>query len=286
MSATVNNKVALITGCSSGIGLLTAVELASRGYRVVATMRNLTRRERLDQAAASANIADRIDVRQLDVTKPESIAEAVASAVREHQHIDVLVNNAGFPLAGFAEDVHPAELREQFDTNFFGHVAVTKAVLPTMRALRSGHVIMVSSVAGRTGQPSLSSYCSSKFALEGWTESLRMEMRSVGIKVVLIEPGAFDTDIWERNARLAKGAMDGSSPNLERARRFRDFITKGGIKKHDAREVARLIARVAANPKPKLRYVIGQDAHIQVWLKLLTPFRVYEKLITKAVKID
>ncbi len=281
-----NDKVALITGCSSGIGLLTAVELASRGYRVVATMRNLNRRERLDQAVAKANLADRVTVCQLDVRDHESITTAVAGTIGEFGRIDVLVNNAGFPLAGFAEDVQLAELREQFDTNFFGSVAVTKAVLPHMRTRGSGHIIMVSSVAGRAGQPSLSSYASSKWALEGWTESLRMEMYSLGIRVVLVEPGAHETDIWERNARLARGAIDGKSPNAERARRFRDFVQSGAIKREDPGAVARLIARVADDPNPKLRYLIGRDAFFQVVLKSLVPFSLYERLITRAVKIN
>ena len=200
------DKVALVTGCSSGIGLLTAIHLANAGYHVVATMRNLKRRDRLDQAAAAANVVDKLDIRRFDITELDSIAPAVSGIINDYGRIDVLVNNAGFPMAGFAEDVELAELREQFETNFFGHVAVTKAVLPIMRNQRSGHVIMISSVSGRTGQPSLSSYASSKFALEGWTESLRMEMFSLGIRVVLIEPGAYDTDIWERNARLSKHA--------------------------------------------------------------------------------
>jgi NAD(P)-dependent dehydrogenase (short-subunit alcohol dehydrogenase family) len=280
-----NDKVALITGCSSGIGLLTAVELASRGYRVVATMRNLDKRKRLDEAAR-ANTNNRIDVRQLDVTSPESISTAVSGTVADYGRIDVLVNNAGFPMAGFAEDVQLSELREQFETNFFGHVAVTKAVLPAMRTRGAGHVVMISSVSGRTGQPTLSSYASSKFALEGWTESLRMEVFNLGIRVVLIEPGAYDTDIWERNARIAKRGMDGSSPNAERARRFRDFVQSGSIKKRDPREVARLVARIAEDPNPKLRYLIGHDAYMQVILKALVPFSVYERLITKAVKIN
>jgi NAD(P)-dependent dehydrogenase (short-subunit alcohol dehydrogenase family) len=280
------DKVALITGCSSGIGLLTSIELATRGYRVVATMRDLKRRERLDKAAAAANIADKIDIRRFDVTELDSLPSVIAGIIGDYGRIDVLVNNAGFPMAGFAEDVQLAELREQFETNFFAHVAVTKAVLPTMRAQRSGHVIMTSSVAGRTGQPSLSSYASSKFALEGWTESLRMEMYSLGIRVVLIEPGAYDTDIWERNARLSKHAVDGTSPNIERARRFRDFVQSGAIKRRDPREVARLIARVADDPNPKLRYLIGHDAYLQVILKALVPWSVYERLVTKAVKIN
>lgn len=279
-------KVTLITGCSSGFGLITAVELASRGHRVVATMRNLNKRGRLDEASARANVADRIAVRQMDVTNQESIAAAVSGTIADYARIDVLINNAGFPMAGFAEDVQLSELREQFDTNFFGHVAVTKAVLPSMRARGSGHVIMISSVSGRAGQPSLSSYSSSKFALEGWTESLRMEMFSLGIRIVLIEPGAYDTDIWEQNARIARRSLDGTSPNADRARRFRDFVQSGAIKRRDPREVARLIARVADDPNPKLRYLVGRDAYLQVILKSLVPFSLYERLITRAVKIN
>jgi NAD(P)-dependent dehydrogenase (short-subunit alcohol dehydrogenase family) len=279
-------KLALITGTSSGIGLLTTLELANRGYRVIATMRNLGKRERLDSVAQSAKLTDKIVVRQLDVIDVDEATQVIQRVHEEFGPLDVLVNNAGFPMAGFAEDVSLAELREQFETNFFGHVAITKAALIGMRTRRSGHIIMVSSVSGRAAQPSLSCYSSSKFALEGWTESLRMELHSQGICVALVEPGAYDTDIWERNARLAKRAIDGSSPNVERARRFRDYVQSGSIKKRDPREVAQLIARIAAHPSPKLRYVIGHDAHIQLWMKALMPWRIYEKLVTKAVKID
>jgi NAD(P)-dependent dehydrogenase (short-subunit alcohol dehydrogenase family) len=281
-----NDKVAVVTGSSSGIGLLTSIELASRGYRVIATMRDLNRRERLAKAATAAGVNGKLDIRRLDVTEIDSIPIVVAAIASDYGRIDVLVNNAGFPMAGFAEDIHMNELREQFETNFFGHVAVTKAVLPIMRAQHSGHIVMVSSVSGRTGQPTLSSYAASKFALEGWSEALRIETRSLGIRVVLIEPGAFDTDIWHRNVRLGKNTMHSSSPNLDRARRFNDFVKSGGIKKGDPREVARLIARVAENPNPKLRYLVGRDAFLQVWLKALLPWRRYERLVAKAVKID
>ena len=280
------DRVAVITGSSSGIGLLTAIELASRGYRVVATLRNLERRTKLDEAAKAANVSDRIDIRFLNIAETESVASVIADIVRDCGRIDVLVNNAGFAMAGFAEDIALPELREQFETNFFGHVAVTKAVLPTMRAQKSGHVIMVTSIAGRTAHPTLSSYSSSKFALEGWSESLRIELRSLGIRVVLVEPGAYETDIWSRNAKVGKQAFDGSSPNAERGRRFRDHVQSGGIKKRNPREVSRLIARIAEDPNPKLRYVIGNDAHMQLWFKTLAPWRWYEKMVAKAVKID
>jgi len=276
--------VALITGSSSGIGLLTAVELARGGYRVVATMRDLARRTRLAEAAQRVGVPDKLDVRRLDVTETDTIPALVDAVVRDHGRIDVLVNNAGFAMAGFVEDLRLAEIRQQFETNFFGHVAMTKAVLPIMRKQRSGHIIMVSSISGLVGQPVLSSYSSSKFALEGWSEALRIETLSLGVRMVLVEPGSFATDIWERNARIAEDLFRADSPNRQRGERFAGMVKK--LRKPDAIVVARLIARIAANPNPKLRYRIGFDAHLQRWLRALLPWRAYERLVVKAVKID
>lgn len=279
-------KVALVTGSSSGIGLLTDVELALNGYRVVATMRNLETRGRLEEAAHKAGVRDRLDLRRLDITEFDSLPGAVEAIVRDHGRVDVLVNNAGFSVAGFAEDMTLAELRHQLETNFFGNVAMTKAVLPVMRAQKSGHIITVTSVAGRLGQPLLSAYCASKYALEGWNESVRIETHSLGIRVVLVEPGSYDTDIWTRNVKVAAGALDPASPNKERSLRFVEFVKNSAKHRRDAREVARLIVRIARDPNPKLRYLIGVDAKVQVWLKRIVPWRKYERMIAKAVKID
>jgi NAD(P)-dependent dehydrogenase (short-subunit alcohol dehydrogenase family) len=176
--------------------LLTAVELARAGYRVVATMRDLGRRARLDEAAEKAGVAASIDVQELDVTDFAAMPGLVEDIVAEYGRIDVLVNNAGFALAGFAEDVKLAELRSQFETNFFGQVALTRTVLPQMKLQKSGHIILVSSISGRLAGPGRSSYSSSKFALEGWAEGLRFEAYPHGLRVVLVEPGGFATDIW------------------------------------------------------------------------------------------
>jgi NAD(P)-dependent dehydrogenase (short-subunit alcohol dehydrogenase family) len=279
-------KIAFITGSSSGIGLLSAVELARRNYHVLATMRDPARRERLDKAAAEAGISNRIEVVQLDITQPLSITHAVQQAIRDHQRIDVLVNNAGFAMAGFAEDLYLDEIRKQFETNFFGHVSVTKEVIPFMRAQKSGHIIMVTSVAGRVGQPVVSSYSASKFALEGWSESLRIELRSLGIRVVLVEPGAFETDIWVRNVEIGKFAMDASAPNHERAQRFSELVKQSGAKgRPSAAAIARLIGRIADDPNPKLRYVIGTDARIGLWMRALLPWKTYERMVEKFTNI-
>lgn len=277
------NKIALVTGSSSGIGLLTSVELARAGFQVVATMRDLARRELLDQAAMAAGVSSRIDVRRLDILESDSIPELVAQLDRDYGRLDVLVNNAGFAMAGFCEDLLIDELRRQFDTNFFGHVAVTKAVLPIMRRQRGGHIIMVSSIGGRVAAPVIGAYDASKFALEGWSESLRVETRSLGIRVVLVEPGSFQTDIWQRNVRIGSYAMERSSPNHERGARFSEVVKK--VRKADPLPVAKLIARIARDPNPRLRYRIGFDAHLQFWLRSLLPWKVYERIVIRATKI-
>jgi len=280
-----SEKVALITGASSGFGLLTTVEMAAAGYRVVATMRNLDRRQKLDDALASRNVQDRVTLLQLDITQTATIPAVIDKIVADYGHIDVLLNNAGFAMAGFLEDITLDELRKQFETNFFGHIAVTKTVLPVMRRQRSGHIIMVTSIGGRAAAPVIGSYAASKFALEGWSEALRLEMQAVGIQVVLVEPGAYATDIWDRNAQLGEFAMDPNSPNAARGRRFSEHIKKS-VHRADARDVARLILRIAEDPHPRLRYVAGTDAKVQLVLKNLLPWRSYEKMITKIMKID
>ena len=278
------DKIALITGCSNGFGLLTSVELAKAGYRVVATMRDLSRRAKLDQAVVSAGVSDNIDVRALDVTHFGEIGPCVDSLVRDYGRIDVLVNNAGFAMAGFAEDIKLEELRTQFETNFFGAVAMTKAVLPTMRKQRSGHIIQVSSIVGLQGSITVSSYSASKHALEGWSESLRLEVNGLGIKVVLVEPGAFDTGVWAVGARMGEEAKKDTSPNFQRSLRMREVIQK--IPKADPILVARVIVAIAQDSNPKLRYLVGRDAKIQLRLKRILPWKMYEKMIANFLKID
>jgi NAD(P)-dependent dehydrogenase (short-subunit alcohol dehydrogenase family) len=277
-------KIALITGASSGFGLLISLELAKAKFRVIATMRDLGRRGPLDQAANAQGLATQIDIRQLDVTHFDAIPSFIENVVRDYGRIDVLINNAGFAVAGFAEDVLLEELRLQFETNFFGAVAMTKTVLPVMRRQRSGHIIQISSIGGLHGSFSISSYSAAKHALEGWTESLRLEVNSLGIKVVLIEPGSFQTDIWTRGVVMGKEAIKETSPNFQRSLRMRRRVE--AIPKADPMDVARVIVRVAQDPNPKLRYLVGRDAKIQLVLKRLLPWKWHEKLIANFLKVD
>lgn len=277
------SRTALITGASSGFGLLTTITLARRGWRVLATMRDLSRHDRLEAAAREAGVRERIEFHELDVANREHIAALVDLVQSRNEPLHALINNAGFAMPGFTEDVNDAELRRQFDTNFFGAANVTRAFLPLLRRQGYGHVVMISSVGGRMAVPGLGSYNASKFALEGWTEALRLEMKSVGIQVVLVEPGSFGTNIW--NAKPSAGMLDPASPNAARTARWRDKVV-GEVKRADPQPVADLIADILDNPRPRLRYVIGTDAKIGLMLRRLLPASLFELAILKGAGMD
>jgi NAD(P)-dependent dehydrogenase (short-subunit alcohol dehydrogenase family) len=279
-------RTALITGASSGFGLLTSVTLAKRGWRVLATMRDLNRREKLEAAARDAGVLERIEFHPLDITNSEQISKITDLLAGRGEPLHALVNNAGFAVGGFAEDVTDAELREQFDTNFFGTTAVTRALLPQMRRQGFGHVLVVTSISGLMGYPGVSSYAASKFALEGWTESLRYEMMALGIKVVLVEPGSFETDIWTRNAKMTAGLQDPDSANAGRVAQWRAKLAQGAKNRSDPQEVADSIALILENPNPKVRYVIGRDARMALLMRRWLPSRMVERMIVKMSGLD
>jgi NAD(P)-dependent dehydrogenase (short-subunit alcohol dehydrogenase family) len=274
------SKTALITGASSGFGLLTTVTLARRGWHVLATMRDLNRREKLESAAKAAGALQNIEFHALDVTNAKQISALANEIGQRLTPLDALINNAGFALPGFADDITDAELREQFETNFFGATAVTRAFLPQLRRQGSGHIVMISSISGRMGFPGVGSYAASKFALEGWTETLRYELKPLGIQVALVEPGAFETDIWTRNAKLSAGLLDPNSPNAARIPAWRSRV-EGQRKKADPQVVADTIVAALENPRPRLRYVVGTDAKAGLLLRKLLPWSLFERLIMK-----
>jgi NAD(P)-dependent dehydrogenase (short-subunit alcohol dehydrogenase family) len=280
------NRIALITGASSGFGLLTSVTLAKRGWRVLATMRDLGRRERLEAAGSDAGVLERIEFHALDVRNAEQVVAVADMVGRRGKPLNALVNNAGVAVPGLAEEITDAELRDQFETNFFGAAAMTRALLPQMRRQGFGHVVMVSSISGRVGFPGVSSYVASKFALEGWSETLRSEMTAFGVKVVLVEPGSYQTDIWTRNAKLTAKMQDSGSPNAERVARWRDRVERNAKNRADPQQVADLIARILEIPEPRLRYVIGKDAKMALLMRSVLPVGVFERLIQKLSGLD
>jgi NAD(P)-dependent dehydrogenase (short-subunit alcohol dehydrogenase family) len=252
---------ALVTGSSSGFGLLTCVALAQRGFKVWASMRDTERAGPLrDALEASGFGLRRVEIVALDVTDAAQTDRLVDRILDTDGAVDVLVNNAGTMVTGFAEDIDEAALREQFETNFFGLVRLTRALLPAMRERRWGRVINVSSVSGRRGLPDHSAYCATKFAVEGWSEALRYEMIPYHVFVSLIEPGMFpSTEIFARNQREIEAA--GSVHSKTRASLV---ATKSKVQRlfarADPRRVAEVVAGIALADEPRLRYPVGVDA--------------------------
>src|ERR671914_2809453 len=205
-----NHKVAVVTGSSTGgIGYETSLILARNGFLTYATMRNLNKSENIKLVATKENLP--IQIKQLDVTDDVSVTNAIQAISSEAGRIDVLVNNAGYGLNGAFEDLAIDEIKAQYETNVFGLIRTTQAVLPTMRRQKSGTIVNISSGAGRFGLPGASAYVSTKFAVEGLSESISYELEPFGIKVVLIEPGFIRTNF--ANAMiLAKKAQDPNSP--------------------------------------------------------------------------
>jgi NAD(P)-dependent dehydrogenase (short-subunit alcohol dehydrogenase family) len=201
-------KVALVTGSSSGIGYETSLSLAREGYFTYATMRDLKKAEAVKKITENENLP--LKVIELDVDNEKSAEDAVKSIIDEKQRIDVLVNNAGWGMWGTAEDVSIEEFREQFETNFFSVIRMIQKVAPVMRKQGTGDIVNISSIAGRIGFPVSTAYISSKFALEGLSESIRFELGQFGVNVIIIEPGVIKTNFFD-SMKTAKKANESSA---------------------------------------------------------------------------
>lgn len=261
-------QIALVTGSSSGIGFETALLLARNGIYTYATMRNLSKSEEILACTRKDNL--QLETLRLDVTDEGSISEAIDMIIDKKDRIDILVNNAGYSLLGPLELLHLDEIKEEFETNFFGIIRLIQCVLPIMRKQRYGKIINISSLAGRIGFPLSSAYGSSKFALEGLTESLGYEVQNFGIHVILIEPGVIKTNLVN-NMKLGNEIMklqdrddnkiiDGDSPYAEiinkRISAFKPRYEKGSSPKI----VAEKVLEAAISDNPKARYLVGGDA--------------------------
>eukprot|EP00300_Choanocystis_sp_HF-7_P030193 c38961_g1_i1.p1 GENE.c38961_g1_i1~~c38961_g1_i1.p1 ORF type:complete len:315 (-),score=72.87 c38961_g1_i1:93-968(-) len=248
-------RVALVTGCSSGVGLAVALKLAAEpfGFHVYATMRDVNKADKLSEAIAAAKLEELITIKRLDVCDPSSVTQAIEEIVSERSRIDVLVNNAGFSVFGGLETMTLEAMRQQFDTNFFGAVAVMQAVCPVMRQQREGRIINVSSVGGVWGQPMNDVYCASKFALEGFTESMASVYRQFGVHVSLIEPGAIKS-AFLANAQMPNfGQLDPEILNIVQHIGSVYRANAGTSNAQTPEEVADVIVQTVADPDPPLR---------------------------------
>lgn len=280
---TMNKKTAIITGASSGFGLLTTLELAKKDYFVIATMRNLEKQIDLISQATKLDLQQNIKVQQLDVTDQGSIHN-FQLFLNEINRIDILINNAGYANGGFIEEIPVEDYRKQFETNLFGAISITQLVLPYMRKQKSGKIINISSISGQVGFPGLSPYVSSKYALEGWSESLRLEVKPFGIDVALLEPGSYNTNIWEVGKQLAENQSDTTSPYKEYMDKIQKHINNGNDTLGNPMDVANKIVEIAEARRTTLRYPIGKGIKFMIFAKKVLPWRLWEFLVLRSFK--
>lgn len=273
-------KTVLITGTSSGFGLLTATHLAKKGYTVIATMRDLEKQSELLLRAEKEKIRERLMIAKMDVTKQKEVKALYFRIKEQFGKLDVLINNAGFALGGFLEELSEEDWYRQFETNFFGVVRVTKTFLPLLKKNGGGKIINISSISGYFGFPGLGPYVASKHALEGFSESLRFELLDENIFVSLVEPASYKTKIWEKG--LATLDLQKERPV------FQQNLIKQAMKNittsADPEEVTRLISEICETEKPSLRYPVGKGAKPLYHLKSFLPWSLVERFVQNRLK--
>jgi NAD(P)-dependent dehydrogenase (short-subunit alcohol dehydrogenase family) len=266
-----SQKVAIVTGVSSGIGRATASELAAVGFRVFGTVRS-----------NEGQLPPGVDRLVLDVRDQASIDRGVKQVMESAGRIDVLVNNAGGALSGAIEETGTEQAQSLFDVNFFGVVRMTRAVLPVMRAQRAGRIVLMSSVVGFLPAPFMGFYAASKHALEGYGESLDHEVRSFGIRVVLVEPGFMKTRI-DQNAGRAGEPIEAYAPARKRVgASIGSAVEKGD----DPLLVAKAVVAASTTPQPKLRYTVGKGAGTLAALRSLMPSRLFDRSLRSQFHLD
>ena len=255
------HRVAVVTGSSSGIGYETSLALARDGFFTYATMRNLEKGNDLKSKADKENLP--LKIMQLDVTDDVSVTNAIQSIITDSGRIDTVVNNAGYGLVGAFEDLSLDEVKQQYETNFYGVVRVTQAILPIMRKQKSGRIINISSGAGRFGYPGGSAYVSTKFALEGLSESLSYELNPFGIKVILVEPGVIRTN-FGNGMIVAKKSQDPASAYLSMTMKMNEVLGQLMQNGSPPSLVANVVLQAAKSDNPNLRYLAGKD--VEQWV--------------------
>ncbi|MBA4851839.1 SDR family oxidoreductase [Emticicia sp. BO119] len=270
-----NTQTILITGASSGIGKITAKYFAEHGWNVAATMRTPAKETELKQIP-------NIKLYQLDVTDEASIAKAIEDAIKDFGKIDVLINNAGYGAVGIFEKATKEQIQKQFDTNVFGVMNVTRQILPYFRAKKGGTIINVSSMGGRITFPLYSVYHATKWALEGWAESLQFEVRQFGVRIKNIEPGAIKTDFLGRSMDIFK------KESLKDYDRYEEITTKNMDESYksapDGRVVAKTIFKAANDSSFKLRYPASPQSSMFLTLRKLLPLGVFNSIVGSVIE--
>ncbi len=271
-------RVAIVTGSSSGIGFEISLILARHGFKTYATMRDLLKSSTLRSIADKEKIP--LKCVQLDVTNDMSVKQAIETIVNEANKIDILVNNAGYGLSGALEDLLINEIKLQFDTNYFGLIRATQAVLPIMRNQSAGIIVNISSGLGRFGIATSSAYASSKFAIEGLTESMSYELEPFGIRTILIEPGIIKTNFIKASV-LAQKSTDPNSPYFQFMNNMDDGMKKLIESGESPEYVARVVLDAINDSNPKLRYLAGKDVEHIMELKNKVSDEDFHNMIKK-----
>lgn len=275
------NKTAIVTGANSGFGKLITLRLAQQGYTVIAGVRQETNAKKLAEEVKNAALSESIHIEALDVTDTQSI-QAFQKRLNAYAPIHLLVNNAGTAYAGFAEEVPVDQYREQFEVNVFGVMEMTQAVLPLMTS--GAKIFNMSSISGLMGMPALSPYVSSKFALEGYTESLRIELAAFGIQAALIEPGSFQTNIWNTSMNEQMTPPAAGSKYTTIYENMMAYIEAQKNNYGDPGEVAELVVSLAEKKRlKKLRYLVGKGVRLSFIAKQLLPWNVWENIILRTL---
>ena len=256
-----DHKVWFITGCSTGFGRELAQIAAQQGDQVVGTLRQDEQVEAFDYLVPEHTLGVK-----LDVTQPEQVAAGVQRALEAHGRIDVLVNNAGYGSLGALEEVPDEEIRKQFEVNVFGAINMIKAVLPTMRKQRSGHILNITSIAGLQGYPGVGAYNASKFALEGIGETLAADVKHLGIKVINVEPGPFRTDWAGRSATYTQSQIDDYAESA--GKNLRSLEQVSGHQPGDPVKAAQAMYDVVQLDNPPMHLPLGGPAYQRVRTKL------------------
>jgi short-subunit dehydrogenase len=270
-----DKKTVLVTGCSSGIGYATCLMFARNNFATYGSARDLSKAERIQEITNREKLP--LKIIRLDVNEDESIRIAIQEIISDSGRIDILINNAGYGMFGPIEEISIEEIKEQFETNFFGTIRLIKAIVPIMRKQRNGTIVNISSMVGRFGVPLNAAYVSSKFALEGLSESISFELQEFGIKVILVEPGVIQTDFFQNLKIRGNDTKSRYYKLMDKRIAFLKGAMKNSVSSSD--QVANTILHAVNSRDPDMRYVIGNDATNSIHMRNSLSDREFMKWI-------
>jgi short-subunit dehydrogenase len=270
-----DKKTVLVIGCSSGIGYATCLMFARNNFATYGSARDLSKAERIQEITNIEKLP--LKIIRLDVNEDESIGIAIQEIISDSGRIDILINNAGYGMFGPIEEISIEEIKEQFETNFFGTIRLIKAIVPIMRKQRKGTIVNISSMVGRFGVPLNAAYVSSKFALEGLSESISFELQEFGIKVILVEPGVIQTDFFQNLKNRGNDTKSRYYKLMDKRIAFLKGAMKNSVSSSD--QVANTILHAVNSRDPDMRYVIGNDATNSIHMRNSLSDREFMKWI-------